>query len=150
MEMGEIAPYPVNYLKEMEFTHLDFFPSPAVEGLTVFSMNGQGKEDQLNRGTVVDALFPERLPAIYNLLRTGEGGKTKIEVNTHLDARRVRGIALTPTQGLALGTMIEDSGAPIQVPVGERLLGRVFNVLQLERKRNIITKTKKCLKRTLS
>jgi hypothetical protein len=98
-------------------------------------MNGQGKKDQLNRGivvsirgSVVDAVFPLNLPAIYNLLSTGEGGEIKIEVNTHLEARRVRGIALTPTRGLALGTVIEDSGAPIRVPVGERLLGRVFNV----------------------
>jgi F-type H+-transporting ATPase subunit beta len=114
---------------------LEFFSSPAIEVLSVFSMNGQRKEDQRNRGTVVsirgsvvDVLFHERLPAIYNLLRTGEGEKIKIEVITHLDSRRARGIALTPTQGLALGAAVEDSGAPIQVPVGERLLGRVFNV----------------------
>lgn len=68
------------------------------------------------------------MPSLYNLLRAGEGGKIRIEVITHLDTQRVRGIALTPTQGLALGAAVEDSGAPIQVPVGERLLGRVFNV----------------------
>ncbi len=80
------------------------------------------------RGSVVDAFFPQNIPAIYNLLHTGEGGRIKIEVITHLDAQRVRGIALTPTQGLALGAEIGDAGTPIQVPVGERLLGRVFNV----------------------
>jgi len=66
-----------------------------------------------------------------------------------IDARRVRGITLTPTQGLALGTVIEASGAPIQVPVGDRLRGRVFNVLQSERKRNIITKTNKVSEKNL-
>jgi len=73
-------------------------------------MADEGKVKEANQGTVVsirgsvvDALFPERIPAIYNLLRTGEGGKIKIEVINHLDAQRVRGIALTPTQGLALG-----------------------------------------------
>lgn len=93
------------------------------------------KEPQTNQGTivsvrgsVVDAQFPGRLPPLYNLLRTGDDGKMVIEVITHLDSERARGIALTPTRGLALGSTISDTGHQISVPVGKELLGRVFNV----------------------
>jgi F-type H+-transporting ATPase subunit beta len=93
------------------------------------------KEPQTNQGTivsvrgsVVDAQFPRRLPPLYNLLRTGDDGKMVIEVITHLDSERARGIALTPTRGLALGSTISDTGRQISVPVGKELLGRVFNV----------------------
>jgi F-type H+-transporting ATPase subunit beta len=80
------------------------------------------------RGSVVDARFAERLPPINNLLTVGEDGEIVIEVLTHLNSQVVRGIALTPTRGLALGGAIVDTGQPLRVPVGERLLGRVFNV----------------------
>ncbi|MDA8090490.1 MAG: F0F1 ATP synthase subunit beta [Nitrospiraceae bacterium] len=81
------------------------------------------------RGSVVDAEFTDRLPRINNLLRAGAKQHIAIEVASHLDARTVRGIALTPTQGLARGSRIVDTGAPIRVAVGRELLGRVFNVL---------------------
>src|SRR5690606_13517287 len=80
------------------------------------------------RGSVVDAYFPHRLPALYNVLRTGDAQDIVIEVIVHLDAHRVRGIALTSTRGLGRGACIVDTGQPLQVPVGERVLGRVFNV----------------------
>jgi F-type H+/Na+-transporting ATPase subunit beta len=80
------------------------------------------------RGSVVDARFTERLPPINNLLRVGEQGEMVIEVLTHLNSLLVRGVALTPTRGLALGAAILDTGRPLQAPVGEQLLGRVFNV----------------------
>ena len=80
------------------------------------------------RGSVVDAWFAEQLPSINNLLIAGERGEIVIEVLTHLDSHAVRGIALTPTRGLALGEVIVDNGQPLQVPVGEVILGRVFNV----------------------
>jgi len=51
-----------------------------------------------------------------------------IEVLIHLSPEMVRGVALTPTQGLARGSPIIDTGRPIMVPVGEKLLSRVFNV----------------------
>ena len=51
-----------------------------------------------------------------------------IEVISQVDAHRVRGIALTPTAGLARGAEVINTGQPLQVPVGERLLGRVFDV----------------------
>ncbi len=77
------------------------------------------------RGSVVDARFSQRLPEIYNILKAGE---TTIEVLIHLSPQTVRAIALTPTQGLSRGSQVIDTGRPLMVPVGEKLLGRVFNV----------------------
>ena len=80
------------------------------------------------RGSVVDACFPHALPAIRNILKTGGGRNTVVEVMAHLSSEAVRGIALTSTQGLALGAPLIDTGLPLQVPVGKELLGRMFNV----------------------
>ena len=80
------------------------------------------------RGSVVDARFPRRLPAIYSQVRAGPEGNVIIEVVNHLDAEHCRGIAMTPTQGLARGDMAVDTGTQLRVPVGKRLLGRMFNV----------------------
>jgi len=80
------------------------------------------------RGSVVDACFPLRIPPLFELLETGNGHKTVVEVVTHLNPDTVRGIALTSTQGLARGDPIIDTGRSITVPVGERTLGRLFNV----------------------
>jgi F-type H+-transporting ATPase subunit beta len=80
------------------------------------------------RGSVVDIRFDERLPPIYTLLRTGTAGEIAIEVLSQLDAHRVRGIALTPTQGLARGTAVEDTGGPLKAPVGKEILSRMFDV----------------------
>ncbi len=79
------------------------------------------------RGSVVDILFDEYLPPIYSLLHAREG-QIAIEVLSQLDSHRVRGIALTPTQGLARGMPVEDSGAPLQTPVGKGILSRMFDV----------------------
>jgi len=80
------------------------------------------------RGSVVDAFFPKQLPAMRQVLRAGEDQRIQIEVFTQLDAHTIRGVALTPTQGLARGSAIVDTGQPFTVPIGKRLLGRVFNV----------------------
>lgn len=77
------------------------------------------------RGSVVDARFPERIPPLYHLLGVGNA---VIEVVAHLSSDTVRGIALTPTQGLARGDRAVDTGQTLSVPVGERVLGRLFNV----------------------
>ena len=79
------------------------------------------------RGSVVDIVFDEHLPPINSLLHAREG-KIAIEVLSQLDAHRVRGIALTPTQGLARGMQVEDSGGPLQAPVGKGILSRMFDV----------------------
>ncbi|EDX83038.1 ATP synthase F1, beta subunit [Synechococcus sp. PCC 7335] len=78
------------------------------------------------RGSVVDVRFPHRVPRLYNLLQAK--GNIAIEVLSHLSEQTVRGIALTPVQGLARGASVTDTGNSLQVPVGAKLLGRVFNV----------------------
>ena len=80
------------------------------------------------RGSIVDVVFPGRLPEFYAELRAGHGSDVIIEVVSHLDPRTVRGIALTPTAGLARGARVIDTGRPLRVPVGDRLLGRMLNV----------------------
>ncbi len=104
-------------------------------GLKVIRMSEQLGSDSTNqgsvvsvRGSVVDARFSQKIPFIHNLLRTGDNGQTAIEVQTHLNAEVVRGIALTPTQGLARGSLVIDTGHPVRVRVCKELLGRMFNV----------------------
>src|SRR5471030_1571008 len=80
------------------------------------------------RGSVVDIWFDERLPPIYSLLRAGKEKQIAIEVLSQLDAHRVRGIALTPTQGLVRGAVVENTGGPLQAPVGKEILSRMFDV----------------------
>src|SRR5271154_158297 len=79
------------------------------------------------RGSVVDVRFDAHLPPIYSLLHAREG-KIAIEVLAQLDAHCVRGIALNPTQGLARGMAVEDTGGPLKVPVGKGILSRMFDV----------------------
>lgn len=80
------------------------------------------------RGSVVDVWFETDLPAIYTLLHAGQHKEIAIEVLSQLDANRVRGIALTPTQGLARGMVVETGGNQLTVPVGEKIKGRMFDV----------------------
>jgi F-type H+-transporting ATPase subunit beta len=79
------------------------------------------------RGSVVDIRFDSHLPPIYSLLHTTDG-KVAIEVLAQLDAHRVRGIALTATQGLARGAAVKNTGGPLTVPVGKGILSRMFDV----------------------
>jgi F-type H+-transporting ATPase subunit beta len=80
------------------------------------------------RGSVVDVRFDGPLPPIYSVLRTGVENKIVIEVLAQRDARHVRGIALTPTQGLARGMVVTDTGGPLKAPVGKAILSRMFDV----------------------
>ncbi|MCF0155755.1 MAG: F0F1 ATP synthase subunit beta [Veillonella sp.] len=86
-------------------------------------------------GPVVDVQFaPGQLPAIYNALNIepqGEGltQKIVIEVMQHLGDDTVRCVAMSSTDGLTRGVDVVDTGAAISVPVGEGVLGRIFNVL---------------------
>tara|TARA_R110002072_G_scaffold89737_8_gene200997 strand:- start:47858 stop:49627 length:1770 start_codon:yes stop_codon:yes gene_type:complete len=80
------------------------------------------------RGSVIDILFEKQLPSIRSLLYSGEDKQISIEVFSQLDAHRVRGIALTPTQGLARGMFVEDTGGPLLTPVGKGILSRMFDV----------------------
>ncbi|MBK5206770.1 MAG: F0F1 ATP synthase subunit beta, partial [Polaromonas sp.] len=79
------------------------------------------------RGSVVDARFDGQLPPIHTVLRANEG-EIVLEVLAQRDARHVRAIALTPTQGLARGMVVEDTGGPLKAPVGKAILSRMFDV----------------------
>jgi len=81
-------------------------------------------------GTVVDIEFPpDNLPAIYNAVEIPlNGSKVVVEVQAHIGNNWVRGVALTPTEGLKRGVEAIDTGGPITVPVGPETLGRLFNV----------------------
>ena len=72
--------------------------------------------------------FDGTLPAIHTLLRAGDGGHVAIEVLSQRDVRHVRGIALTPTQGLARGMPVHDTGGPLKAPVGPAILSRMLDV----------------------
>jgi F-type H+/Na+-transporting ATPase subunit beta len=80
------------------------------------------------RGSVVDVHFEGRLPPIYSILTAGENDSIVIEILSQIDSRHVRGIALTPTQGLARGMKAHFTGGPLKAPVGRKILSRMFDV----------------------
>jgi F-type H+-transporting ATPase subunit beta len=80
------------------------------------------------RGSVVDVRFGENLPSIHSVLRAGTKNEIVIEVLAQIDAQQVRGIALTPTAGLARGMPVSDTKWPLKVPVGKEILSRMFDV----------------------
>src|SRR3981081_3943526 len=97
------------------------------------------------QGVVIEAVFPDKLPEIYHAIKVkrpeaaraeedqdiaGAGHEYLIcEVQQHLGDDRVRAVAMDTTNGLARGTEVIDTGAPITVPVGRATLGRIFNLL---------------------
>src|SRR5215831_3509564 len=86
-------------------------------------------------GPVVDVEFADKLPAIYNALTVefdvpGQGKTTQtLEVEQHLGDNWVRTVAMGSTEGLKRGYEVIDTGAAISMPVGDAVLGRVFNVV---------------------
>ena len=82
-------------------------------------------------GAVLDARFENNhLPALYNAVKIEVNNKILVaEVAQHLGDNVVRCIAMSTTDGLIRGMDVVDTGAPISVPVGEKTLGRIFNVL---------------------
>ncbi len=82
-------------------------------------------------GPVIDVKFSDHLPEIYNALHLDlkKGEKLVLEVAQQLSENEVRCIALGSTDGLSRGLEITDTGKPIQVPIGEETLGRMFNVV---------------------
>ena len=86
-------------------------------------------------GAVVDCEFAaDSVPAIYNALTVDAEtpvGKihTVLEVQMHLPGEMVRCVAMSSTDGLQRGNEVVDTGAPLQMPVGEQTLGRIWNVL---------------------
>jgi F-type H+/Na+-transporting ATPase subunit beta len=113
---------------------------------------GGGAEKDTNRGrieeiqgVVIEAVFPDKLPEINHavLIARPEVARAEedidvsaakeeylvCEVQQHLGDDRVRAVAMDSTDGLARGTEVIDTGAPISVPVGQATLGRIFNLL---------------------
>jgi F-type H+-transporting ATPase subunit beta len=91
----------------------------------------QGKVVQVI-GAVVDIEFPQdAVPKVYDALKVTEGDLSglTLEVQQQLGGGVVRGIALGSTDGLRRGLVVENSGAPINVPVGVKTLGRIMDVL---------------------
>ncbi|MCL7744453.1 F0F1 ATP synthase subunit beta [Guyparkeria hydrothermalis] len=80
------------------------------------------------RGSVVEVRFEGRLPPVYSLLRAGDEGEIVIEVLMQSGDARVRGVALTPIQGLARGSTVTDTGGPLKAPVGRPVLSRMLDV----------------------
>jgi F-type H+/Na+-transporting ATPase subunit beta len=97
------------------------------------------------QGVVIEAVFPEKLPEINHAIKVHRPGAAAAEedldiaaqedhylvceVQQHLGDDRVRAVAMDTTDGLARGTEVIDTGAPISVPVGRATLGRIFNLL---------------------
>ena len=77
----------------------------------VQSMEASGAVTSV-RGSVVDVCFDAHLPSIFTVLRTGPKRQIVIEVLAQLDAHHIRGIALTPTQGLARGMAVKTPAGP--------------------------------------
>jgi len=80
------------------------------------------------RGSIVDLFFRDRLPPLNALIYAGSNGDIPIEGVSHLDANRIRGIALCATSGLGRGDLARTDGTPLTAPVGRSLLGRMLNV----------------------
>ncbi|MBI1971475.1 MAG: F0F1 ATP synthase subunit beta, partial [Candidatus Wildermuthbacteria bacterium] len=82
-------------------------------------------------GPVVDVEFEKHLPSLQTALKIENQGKEPVvlEVAQHLGGNRVRTVAMASTDGLQRKMEVEDTGFPISVPVGEEVLGRMFNVL---------------------
>jgi F-type H+/Na+-transporting ATPase subunit beta len=103
--------------------------------MTTMSSSGKGKVIQVI-GPVVDVEFPPgKLPKILNALTlsnasiSSEKENLVLEVAQHLGESVVRTIAMDATEGLVRGIEVTDTGAPIQMPVGPEVLGRILNVI---------------------
>ncbi len=81
-------------------------------------------------GVVVDVEFRGSLPPIFTALELNlDGARLVLEVAQHLSRQSVRAVALGPTDKLKRGMSVKNTGAPISVPVGDKTLGRMFNVI---------------------
>jgi F-type H+-transporting ATPase subunit beta len=92
-------------------------------------VENKGKITQIV-GAVIDVRFDGEVPSLYNAIKVPFHEETVVlEVLQHLGNRTVRCISMHPTDGLTRGMEAVDTGAPITVPVGEEVLGRMVNVL---------------------
>ncbi len=99
-------------------------------------------------GSTFDARFPDNaMPEIYNALEvktTSPAGTIDLvgEVQQHLGGGQIRAVALGSTDGVTRGMAVTDTGGPVTVPVGEEVLGRVFNLLgkPIDKRGDIVVK----------
>ena len=80
------------------------------------------------RGGVIEVVFDHKLPLIKNKLVIDGNDKVIMEVNSHVDDRTLKAIALTFTEGIARGDTVLDLGEPVTVPVGRDILGKMFDM----------------------
>ncbi len=85
-------------------------------------------------GPVVDVSFSDegsQVPNLYNALeiQRGENSTLVLEVQQHLGEHTVRAIAMDSTEGLTRGMAVQDKGQPISMPIGDKIKGRLFNVV---------------------
>ncbi|MCE4223222.1 F0F1 ATP synthase subunit beta [Methylobacterium sp. C25] len=96
---------------------------------TASPANSKGRITQVI-GPVVDVQFDGHLPEILNALETkNQGNRLVLEVAQQLGENTVRCVAMDTSEGLVRGQEVEDTGAPIKVPVGHNTLGRIMNVI---------------------
>ncbi|HVO38088.1 MAG TPA: F0F1 ATP synthase subunit beta [Spirochaetia bacterium] len=84
------------------------------------------------QGPVIDVEFRGELPAVHEALHLERGGGALalvLETEFVLENGEVRTLALGPTEGVRRGTRVQRTGAPVMVPIGEKTLGRIFDVL---------------------
>ena len=94
-------------------------------------MAAEGRISQI-KSVVIDVLFEDgHIPEIMNALELtrDDGSKIVLEVAQHLGESTIRAVAMDSTDGLQRGHKVVDTGRPISVPVGENILGRMFDVL---------------------
>jgi F-type H+-transporting ATPase subunit beta len=99
-------------------------------------------------GAVVDCEFTGHVPGIYSALTTKIGDKEIVlEVQQHLQDKQVRAVAMTSTDGLRRGQEVQDTGSPISVPVGNEVLGRLFDVLgnTIDTEKKLVSKSKRSI-----
>jgi len=111
---------------------------------TISEEENVGRIEEI-QGVVIEAVFPDKLPAIYNAIKVKRPAAAVAEedediaasqsewliceVQQHLGDDRIRAVAMDTTDGLSRGTDVIDTGAPITIPVGRGTLGRIFNLL---------------------
>ena len=102
---------------------------------TTVETNGSALKGKIVKvlGPVVDIEFPDALPGIYNAVTcdckvAGEPVSIILEVQQHLGDKWVRAVSMSGTEGLKRGFEVTDTGKPISMPVGDAVMGRVFDV----------------------
>lgn len=92
------------------------------------------------QGPVVDVEFRNETPGIHEALeiRSAKGDSLVLETEFILSNGEVRTLALGPTEGIQRGFRVRRTGAPISVPIGEKTLGRIFDVLGRTDRKSVV------------